>query len=96
VISIYKNKGSTLDPKNYRPITLLSCTGKIFTSILNDRLNVYFEQFTILDEEKNSLIIKLSVDDLLFFEFLTAFLISSADILPFNISLLLIKFNNNL
>ena len=31
VMLIYKNKGSTLDPKNYRPISPLSCIGKIFT-----------------------------------------------------------------
>jgi hypothetical protein len=49
---IFKNKGSKLDPKNYRPITLLSCIGKMFTSILNDILNVYFEQFSILNENR--------------------------------------------
>jgi hypothetical protein len=49
---IFKNKGSKLDPKNYRPITLLSCIGKIFTSILNGILNVYFEQFPILNENQ--------------------------------------------
>jgi hypothetical protein len=40
------------DPKIYKPITLLSCIGKILTSILNDRLNVYFEQFKILNENQ--------------------------------------------
>jgi hypothetical protein len=49
---IFKNKGSKLDPKNYRPITLLSCIGKIFTSILNGILNVYFEQYPILNENQ--------------------------------------------
>lgn len=51
VIPIFKDKGSKLDPKSYRPIALLSCIGKVFTSILNDRLNVYFEQFTLLNEK---------------------------------------------
>ena len=31
VIPIFKDKGSKLDPKNYRPITFLSCIGKIVT-----------------------------------------------------------------
>ena len=32
---IYKNKGDSNNPENYRPITILSCFGKLFTSILN-------------------------------------------------------------
>jgi hypothetical protein len=32
---IYKNKGDIYEPKNYRPITIVSCLGKLFTSILN-------------------------------------------------------------
>ena len=36
---IYKKKGSPEDPSNYRPITLLSCIGKLFTAIINNRLN---------------------------------------------------------
>ena len=35
---IYKYKGCKSDPANYRPITLISCLGKLFTSILNERL----------------------------------------------------------
>jgi hypothetical protein len=35
----YKNKGDKFDPKNYRPITIVSCLGKLFTAILNERLN---------------------------------------------------------
>lgn len=39
---IYKNKGDPTLPENYRPITLLSCVGKLFTSILCERLNIFF------------------------------------------------------
>ena len=31
IIPIYKNKGKAQNPENYRPITLLSCVGKLFT-----------------------------------------------------------------
>lgn len=34
---IYKSKGDHLNPDNYRPITVLSCFSKLFTSILADR-----------------------------------------------------------
>ena len=33
---IYKNKGDPFNPENYRSIKLLSCLGKLFTSIIND------------------------------------------------------------
>ena len=31
-------KGAHDDPKNYRGITLISCLGKLFTSVINQRL----------------------------------------------------------
>jgi small basic protein len=41
---IYKNKGNPLDSKNFPPITILSCLGKMFTAILNERLRVFSEE----------------------------------------------------
>ena len=42
---IYKNKGDKMDPKNYRPITILSCLGKLFTAVLSERLTKYSDDF---------------------------------------------------
>ena len=38
VISIYKNKGSKKDPENYRGIFLLDTIGKLYASIVNDKI----------------------------------------------------------
>ena len=38
---LYKNRGAVNDPDNYRGITLLSCTWKLFTACLNYRLSCY-------------------------------------------------------
>ena len=35
---IYKNKGNHLDPKIFRPITILSCFGKLFTAVQGSTL----------------------------------------------------------
>ena len=53
VIPIYKKKGDQLDPRTYRPITLLSCLGKLFTSIINNRLTVFSDQVELLEEKNN-------------------------------------------
>ena len=42
---IFKKKGDPSDPSNYRPITLLSCFGKLFTFIINTRLKNFAENF---------------------------------------------------
>ena len=43
IVPIFK-KGEKDKPENYRGITLLSCMGKLFTSILNNRINVWAER----------------------------------------------------
>ena len=40
IVPIYK-KGATDDPNNYRGISLVSCLGKLFSSILNERLKCW-------------------------------------------------------
>jgi hypothetical protein len=48
ILPIYKNKGNAQSPENYRPITLLSCLGKLFTAIINNRLTKFSDEFNII------------------------------------------------
>ena len=45
---VYKHKGKVDDPDNYRAITLISCLGKLFTSIINNRLTFLSYEFEII------------------------------------------------
>ena len=44
--------GDLHNPENYRPITILSCFGKLFTAVLNARLNRFVEDYEILEENQ--------------------------------------------
>ena len=51
IIPIYKS-ASLRSPENYRPITILSCIGKLFTSILNNRLKYFLEIYDVLEQSQ--------------------------------------------
>ena len=52
ICPIYKNKGDANNPDNCRGITVLSCFGKLSTSVLNYRLNCYLESTNVLCKEQ--------------------------------------------
>ena len=66
ILPIYKNKGSHLSPSNYRPITILSCLGKLFTSALNLRLNTFLDMHDKLLENQAGFRQKYSTTDHIF------------------------------
>ena len=49
---IYKNKGCENNPDNHRGITLLTCMGKLCTSLLNNRLSNYLKMSSMLGVEQ--------------------------------------------
>ena len=51
--SIYKYKGDSKDPSNYRPFSLISCFSKVFTSIINNRLTSYVDQVHLISESQS-------------------------------------------
>ncbi|MEW8546030.1 MAG: reverse transcriptase family protein, partial [Candidatus Thiodiazotropha sp.] len=52
IIPIYKHKGDSNVPANYRPITILSCLGKLFTAVLNNRLTKFLDENESLNENQ--------------------------------------------
>ena len=66
ILPIYKNKGSIHLPENYRPITLLSCLGKLFTSVMNNRLNKFVEHYELISNCQAGFRKGLSTTDNLF------------------------------
>ena len=52
IVPIHKNKGDKGDFNNYRGITLLSCLGKLFTSVINNRLNKFAEETKLINENQ--------------------------------------------
>jgi hypothetical protein len=47
-----RKKGSPADPDNYRAITIVSNLGKLFTSLLNKRLNKYADNIELITKVK--------------------------------------------
>jgi hypothetical protein len=48
IIAIFKNKGSRSDPEFYRDVTLNSYFSKTFSSILNNRLNIFSDTINLI------------------------------------------------
>ena len=66
VIPLYKKKDDRRDSNNYRGITLLSCVGKLFTTILNERLKSNCESNNIINENQAAFRAKHSTTDHIF------------------------------
>ena len=54
------------DPDNYRGITVLSCFGKLFTSIINARINSFLENYKLLGNEQAGFRCNNSTNDHIF------------------------------
>ena len=63
---IYKNNGDPKLPENYRPISILICFGKLFTAILNSRLNNILQHHNILEDTQTGFRAGYSTTDHIF------------------------------
>ena len=52
IFPIYKNKGDIHEPENYRGISILSCFGKFFTSVLNNRLTEFVTNLKAINKNQ--------------------------------------------
>ena len=52
IISLYKNKGNVNDVDSYRGITILSCLGKLFMLVINERLKIFIHSNNLPFEEQ--------------------------------------------
>ena len=50
---IFKNKGSSSDVNNYRPISLLSCVSKVFEKIVFDRIYKHITKHSLITEKQS-------------------------------------------
>ena len=66
VIPIFRNKGDPTCPSNYRPITILSCLGKLFTAILKIDLRYFSTKNNILEENQGGFRKEYSCTDHIF------------------------------
>ena len=66
IIPIYKHKGDSNVAANYRPITILSCLGKLFTAVLNQRLTKYLDENETVNENQAGFRKGYSVTDHIF------------------------------
>ena len=65
IIPLHK-KGSINDVENYRGITLLSCLGKLFSRVLNNRLSDWAEKYNVLIEAQAGFRAHMSTVDNIF------------------------------
>ena len=52
ILPIYIKTCDPSLPENYRPIIILSCLGKLFTSVINNRITKLVERNNLLSENQ--------------------------------------------
>lgn len=75
ICPIYKGNGDPLEPSNYRPITILSCFGKLF--VLNMKLNKFLDSYELLIQNQAGFRSGFSTNDHIFAFYAIAELLKS-------------------